>query len=53
MKPAATLRFFFSEMADARSSRRTEGASTANDFSMKTFTPFCTAYSKCKGRKAA
>ena len=53
MKPAPTLRFFFSDASTDWSIRRTPGESTANDFSMNTLTPFWTAYSKCSGRKAA
>ncbi len=53
MKPAATLSPFCSEISTDFIMRRTAGASTAKDFSMKTFTPLATAYSKCAGRKAA
>ena len=53
MKPTPTLRFFFSDSSAAASSRRVLGASGANDFSMKTFTPFFTAYSNIIGRNAA
>ena len=52
-RPAAILRFFFSASSPALISRRRPGTSGANDFSMKTFTPFFTAYSNCMGRKAA
>jgi len=53
MKPQPTFSPFFSESSAAARRRRFAGASTANDFSMKTFTPFETACSKCSGRKAA
>ena len=53
MVPAAILRFFFSASSAALRTRLTPTGSVANDFSKKTFTPFATAYSRCKGRKAA
>ena len=53
MKPTATFRFFRSDFTAAAISRRVLGASGANDFSMKTFTPFFTAYSNIIGRNAA
>ena len=53
ISPPAIFRFLALAASPARSTRRMPGASTANDFSMKTFTPLLTAYSKCIGRKAA
>ena len=46
IRPAAILRFFFSAASPALMTRRTPAGSVANDFSMKTLTPFSTAYSR-------
>ncbi len=51
ISPPAILRFFFVASSPAFSTRRMPGASTANDFSMNTWQPLATAYSRWMGRK--
>jgi len=43
INPAAIFRFFFFASSPALTTRRTPTGSTANDFSMNTFTPLATA----------
>ena len=53
ISPAASLRFLASAACPARRTCFTPPGSGANVFSMKMFTPFSTAYSRCVGRNAA